>query len=150
MTEPSAKLKQEYRTALASGLALNVIAPAITAISVLLFVPGLDFSAQLGNEHKLFAYALTAFSLTICLIARVLHGRMLDNLKRQIKSDNYKNGRLLISYIIFFLLLLIPVLWGVIYYLLTRNALVPGFFFLITLLSYLFVTPRLEDYFEGE
>ncbi len=144
------RLVEEYKRARLLGLVVNIALPLTGLAAILLLSPGIETNFELGEEYRILAYILILFSVVLCLMSRVLHSRLMEQVKRLLAEDLYRKGKLLISYGVIYFLLFCPTLWGFAYHFLTADVLVPGVMVLITIASYIFITPKLEGYFKAK
>lgn len=140
-------LAEEFSRARNIGALLNVVLPFLGAL-VLVFLssPG-ALKNPFGGESLWLAYAMLAFSVTTCIVARTIHQRLMSHIVGLIRAEQYRPGRLTFAYLVLFVLYLMPTLWGFTFYLLTGDMLTAGILGGITVVAHLFLTPHFTLFF---
>ena len=141
-------LAEEFSRARNIGALLNIVLPFVGALILIIFVasPGALRNPP-GEETLWLAYALLAFSVTTCIVARTIHQRLMEHLVGLIRTERYRPGRLTFAYMVLFVLYLMPTLWGFALYLLTGDMLTGGILGAITVVAHLFLTPHFTLFF---
>jgi hypothetical protein len=138
---------REYRFAHNLGAVLDVVVPLVAAIIIILFSGlNLERPEAASSQAQWLKYGLVAFSVTICIVARILLGRLMADVRRRARLGTYKSGWVSYSYFILFALYLVPAAWGVAYFMITGDTLAFLVLDAITVLAFLFLTPGV-DYF---
>lgn len=144
------ELEKEYGRVRNIGALIDVVLPLAAAISLVIFANRQALSLNYATEGVWLGYGLVAFSVTVCLVARIVHQRLMDHVKRLVSSGHYRRGKITYSYIVLFALYLCPAVWGFGYYLLTGRMLAAAILVTITALSFLFLTPTLDHFFKDQ
>ncbi len=142
------QIYREYRRVRNLGALLDVVLPLVAAIACVLF-GGLDLTrgdSSIGASSQWLKYGLVAFSVTICIVARILLGRLMSDVRRQARLGRYKRGWITYSYFALFALYLVPAVWGIAYFVITGDTIAFLILDALTVLAFLFLTPSV-DYF---
>ena len=142
------EIVNEYSRARNLGAVLDLFLPLAGAIAFVLITPREALSSGFETEHIWLAYALVAFSVTTCLVARIVFTRLMQHVKRLINVEAYRKGKLTFAFLALFALYLCPAVWGFGYYMLTGSLVATAVLVSITPLSYIFLTPPLESIFK--
>lgn len=136
------ELRREFEKARIIGQALTVLLPLAGAAlaAFTLDADRLRLAPQ-AIELVWLGYALLAFSVTICLIARIVLQQLLIHVRGLLERGVYRRGRLTVAYLTLFTLYLCPVLWGCIYLLIGGSLPVAAILAAITLSAGLFLVP---------
>lgn len=141
-------LRREYERARLIGQGMTIVVPLLGALAA---VFALDISRlrtiPAENELLWFGYALLAFSVSICLIARIVLQQLMVQVRRMIALEVYRPGRLTLSYLVLFVLYLCPTIWGFIYLLMGGALHMAATHAAISVLAGLFLVPPLESHF---
>lgn len=143
-------LEREYSRVRNIGALIDVILPLAVAISLVILANRQALSFNYATESMWLGYGLVAFSVTVCLVARIVHQRLMEHVKRLVRSGHYQRGKLTYSYVVLFALYLCPAVWGFGYYLLTGGMLAAAILLAITMLSFVFLTPPLDQFFKDQ
>jgi len=141
------EIRREYRRARNLGGVMDVILPlALAVTAVLLAEPELISEIESTGEFSLLRYGLVAFSVTIAIAARIILGRMMVVMMDLVARGRHVPGRVSSVYLVVYALYLVPAVWGFTYFFLAGGLLAFLCMVLVTVLAYLFLTPR-PDYF---
>lgn len=141
------KLRQEHSRVRNLGGFFNIVIPMAKIIAVLILGKGnLVTELESRGEFCLLRYGLVVFSVTICIAARVVLGRMMTAVREAIRRGVYRTGRLTYSYLAVYALNLVPTVWGFAYFVLTGGSLAFVVLASITVLAFLFLTPGPDHY----
>jgi hypothetical protein len=138
---------REFRRARNLGALIDVVTPLAVSIVVILFcnIDALAGSSTPAAGLAWLKYGLAAFSVTTCIVARIILGRLVGEVRRLARHGVYRRGRVTYSYLILFALYLAPTVWGLGYYALAGDVAAFLFMTAISVLAYLFLTPDLEN-----
>ncbi len=140
------ELLREFRIAHNLGALLNVVLPLGAAIAVVLLGREEPFAgAGAGRGHWL-RYGLVAFSVTICIVARIVLARLMGSVVAMTRRGAYRPGRTAYSYLALYSLYLCPAVWGFAHFALTGTLITFLVLVAVTALAYLFCTPGIEHF----
>ena len=140
------ELLREFRLAHNLGAILDVVLPLGAAIAVVLLGRAEHFAtAEVGRGHWL-RYGLVAFSVTVCIVARILLSRLMGSVVAMMRRGAYRPGRTAYSYLALYSLYLCPALWGFAHFVLTGALITFLVLVAVTTLAYLFCTPGIEHF----
>lgn len=140
-------LEDEYSKARNIGALLNVVLPFLAAFVLVFITSPNALKNPVGNESLWLAYAMLAFSVTTCIVARTIHQRLMAHLVNLIRNEHYQPGRMTFAYLVLYVLYLMPTLWGFAYYMLSGDMLTAGILGAITVVAHLFLTPHFTIFF---
>jgi hypothetical protein len=136
------ELRREFERARFIGQAFTVLLPLVgAAVAAFTLDAGRMRLAPLANELAWLGYALLAFSVSICLIARIVLQQLMAHVRRLLMGGAYRRGRLTVAYLALFTLYLCPAMWGFIYLLVGGALPVAAILVAITLSAGLFLVP---------
>lgn len=142
------EFQQEYSKARNIGAILNVIVPLSAVLALVMFLPPGDKKVTLETDIPVFATTLITFSIAICFMARTVLVKLVTHVKRiWALKGNWKN-KIVLAYSTLYLLYLCPSVWGIIFYTLTWSIIGLAGFSSITIVAFLFFTPKLSEYFK--
>ncbi|HUX07060.1 MAG TPA: hypothetical protein VMX35_07060 [Acidobacteriota bacterium] len=144
------QIYEEYRRVRNLGAILDVVLPLVAAIVIVLF-NGLDLTQEdsaVGGSFQWLKYGLVAFSVTICIVARILLGRLMSDVRKQAKLGRYKRGWITHSYFTLFALYLVPAVWGIAYFIIAGDAIAFLILDVLTVLAFLFLTPSVDFFWQ--
>lgn len=144
------ELKREYTRARNLGALIDIVLPLGAAIGVVMLGDVDIGSTPLETtEIEWLKYGLVAFSVSICIAARAILGRLMGDARRLARLGACPRGRVFYSYLALFALYLVPAIWGFAFFVLSRDLI--AFFVLgaLSVLAFLFLTPAIESFWEG-
>jgi hypothetical protein len=144
------QMLREFRLAHNIGAVLDVLVPLVIAIVIVAFA-GLRLDRPDGGggvQAQWLKYGLVAFSVTICIVARILLGRLMADVRRRARLGVYKSGWVTYSYFTLFALYLVPAVWGIAYFMITGDTVAFLVLDAITVLAFLFLTPNVEYFWQ--
>jgi hypothetical protein len=142
---------KEYNRVRTVGGFIDVFLPLIALIATVL-IWNVDFigEAESLGDFQVLRYGLVAFSVTVCVVARVMLGRMMSAVRRAVKAEAYRPGRITYCYLAVYALYLVPSVWGFAYFILTGGFLAFQLLAAITILAYVFLTPGPEHFWRQD
>lgn len=143
------ELEREYQRVRNIGGLFDLVLPLSAAILVVAFSGSeIITPAELQAPLSWLKYGLAAFSVAICLVARTILSRIMSAVRAQVQRGIYRRGRVTYSYLILYVLYLVPAIWGFAYWILTGGLLLLLILVALTVIAYLFLTPRIEYFFQ--
>ena len=143
------ELKREYTRARNIGALIDIVLPLGAAIGVVL-LGGVEIGSlpTETTEIQWLKYGLVVFSVSVCIAARAILGRLMGDARKMARLGICPRGRVFYSYLALFALYLVPAIWGFAFFVLSRDLI--AFFVLgaLTALAFLFLTPAIEQFWE--
>jgi len=140
---------REYSRARNLGALIDLLLPLAAAAAVVLLGGELTGSAAAGGKAGnilWLKHALVVFSVSVCIAARIILGRLMAEVRRVAHLGAYRCGRVFFSYLALYSLYLVPAVWGFAFFILSGDSV--GYLVLagITALAFLFLTPHISHF----